>query len=302
MNSFIRKGFKRPKILFGITCILFLYGAGLLAPFIAPYDYATQDILAAREGPSMAHLLGTDWLGRDILSRIIFSLRTNLIISFATVSTGSLILGVALGITSGYFAGKIDGLIMRIGEVFMAFPSLLLVILIAATVRPRVLDWVRGIEDAWNVTGVVRSGLVDYLVIFGALAAFSWVGMARLVRGQVLFLKEMPYIVAIRSTGASELRIMFRHLLPNAMPPIVVMATMGMGTVVGAEVVLSWLGIGVQPPVPSLGSMIRDGQDISVLRNHPQIILAPVTIVAILIFSWNLLGDGVNDLLNPRAW
>jgi ABC-type dipeptide/oligopeptide/nickel transport system permease subunit len=239
-------------------------------------------------------------VGRDVLSRTIFSLRTNLIITAASVATGSLIIGVTLGLVAGYLGGKMDTLIMRVGEVFLAFPGLLLVILLAATVKPRVLDWVRSFEDTTGIDGLVQWGVADYLVIFGALAAFSWVGVARLVRGQVISLKSTAFIEATRVIGASTWRVMFHHLLPNALPPVIVVVTMGMGAIAGAEVVLSWLGIGIQPPVPSLGSMIREGQDVSILRNAPHLILPPIIVVGLLIFAWNLLGDALNDVLNPR--
>ena len=174
---------RRPKAIFGITVILLLYGGGILASFLAPQGYNEQDLFAVRQGPSMDHWLGTDFVGRDVLSRTIFSLRTNLIITAASVATGSLVIGVTMGLVSGYIGGKLDTLIMRVGEVFLAFPGLLLVILLAATLKPRVLDWVRDFEDATGIDGLVRWGVADYLVIFGALAAFSWVGVARFVRG-----------------------------------------------------------------------------------------------------------------------
>ena len=292
---------RRPKAMFGIAVIVALYGGGLLAPVIAPYSYSAQDLSSVREAPSADYWLGTDWVGRDVLSRVVFSLRTNLIVTAAAVASGSMVLGVGLGLVSGYFGGRTDTLIMRVGEVFLAFPGLLLVILLAATVKPRMLELVRDIEDATGFTGLVRWGLVDYLVIFGSLAAFSWVGMARLVRGQVLALKEREYVEAARAVGASSARVVLTHLLPNVLPPVVVVATMGMGAIAGAEVVLSWLGIGIQPPVPSLGNMIRDGQSVTVLRNHPHMLLAPVVVVGLLVFAWNLLGDALNDVLNPRV-
>ena len=291
---------RRPKALFGITVILVLYGGGILAPWLAPYEYNEQNLYSVRQGPSAKNLLGTDFVGRDVLSRTIYSLRTNLIITVTSVVTGGLIFGVTLGLVSGYIGGKTDTIIMRAGEVFLAFPGLLLVILLAATVKPRVLDWVRNFEDATGINGLVQWGVADYLVIFGALAAFSWVGVARLVRGQVIVLKATSFVEATRVMGASSRRVMFRHLLPNALPPVIVVVTMGMGAIAGAEVVLSWLGIGIQPPVPSLGSMIREGQDVSVLRNTPHLILPPIIVVGLLIFAWNLMGDALNDVLNPR--
>ena len=292
---------RRPKAVFGIAVIVLLYGGGILAPLLAPYGFDDQDLLAAREGPSVEHLLGTDFVGRDVLSRVIYSLRTNLIVTATAVATGSLALGITLGLMAGYFGKRVDTVVMRVGEVFLAFPGLLLVILLAATVRPRVLDWVRSLEDATGIYGLAQWGIADYLVVFGALAVFSWVGVARLVRGQVIQLKAMPFVEASRTTGATAPRLILRHLLPNALPPVIVVVTMGMGAIAGAEVVLSWLGIGIQHPVPSLGSMIREGQDVSILRNQPHLILPPVVVVGLLVFAWNLLGDALNDVLNPRA-
>lgn len=291
----------KPKAVFGIAVIMLLYGGGVLAPLLAPYGYDDQDLLATRQGPSIEHPFGTDWVGRDVLSRVIYSLRTNLVVTFTAIATGSLLLGVGLGLLSGYMGGRTDTIIMRTGEVFLAFPGLLLVILIAATVKPRVLEWAWELEDALGLRGLVRWGFVDYLVVFGALSAFSWVGMARLVRGQVLALKETQYVEAAMAVGASTRRILLVHLLPNALPPVIVVATMGMGAIAGAEVVLSWLGIGIQPPVPSLGNMIREGQSVTVLREHPHLLLPPVMVVGLLIFAWSLLGDALNDVLNPRA-
>ena len=297
----LKRLLRKPKALFGIVIIVLLYGGGVFAPLIAPQGYNDQNLLEVRQGPSWDHPLGTDFIGRDVLSRVIYSLRTNVIVTITAVATGSLVLGVGMGLVSGYLGGRTDSVVMRVGEIFLAFPGLLLVILIAATVKPRILEWVRDFEDATGFHGLVRWGLVDYLVVFGALAAFSWVGMARLVRGQVLALKESQYVEAARAMGASARRIMLVHLLPNALPPVIVVATMGMGAIAGAEVVLSWLGIGIQPPVPSLGSMIREGQSISILRDHPHLLLPPVVVVGLLIFAWNLLGDALNDVLNPRA-
>jgi ABC-type dipeptide/oligopeptide/nickel transport system permease subunit len=190
---------------------------------------------------------------------------------------------------------------MRIGEIFLAFPDILLVILIAATLKPRVTAWISQVEQSTGIEGIVRLGFVDYLVVFGALAIVSWVGMARVVRGQVLSLKQSQYVRAARGLGASHLRIIFRHIFPNLLPPVIVMVSTGMGAIAGSEVMLSWLGLGVQPPVPSLGVMIFDNGNIGVLRTTPYLILIPVAVVAIIIFAFNLLGDALNDAFNPRG-
>lgn len=288
----------------GLVCliiILLLYGAGLLAPWIAPYDYDEQDLGRALQSPSLNHPFGTDRLGRDMFSRVLFGVRTTVIVTIAAMAAGGLLLGLILGLVSGYFGRLADGLIMRIGEVFLAFPDILLVILIAATLKPRVTEWVLRLEETTGVSGIVRFGLVDYLVVFGALAIVSWVGMARVVRGQVLTLKQSQYVLAARALGASHLRIIFRHIFPNLLPPVIVLVSVGMGSIAGSEVMLSWLGLGVQPPVPSLGVMIWDNGNIAVLRTNPYLLLFPVGIVAIIIFAFNLLGDALNDALNPRA-
>jgi ABC-type dipeptide/oligopeptide/nickel transport system permease subunit len=288
----------------GLVCliiVLLLYGAGLLAPWVAPYDYDEQDLGRTLQSPSWEHPFGTDRLGRDMFSRIIYGVRTTVIVTIAAMAAGGLLLGIVLGLVSGYFGRFADGLIMRIGEVFLAFPDILLVILIAATLKPRVTDWVLQVEQTTGIGGIVRFGVVDYLVVFGALATVSWVGMARVVRGQVLGLKQSQYILAARALGASHLRIIFRHIFPNLLPPVIVLVSVGMGSIAGSEVMLSWLGLGVQPPVPSLGVMIWDNGNIGVLRTNPYLLLFPVTVVATIIFTFNLLGDALNDALNPRA-
>ncbi len=284
-----------------LAIIILFYFSGLFAPWVARQSYTTQNIMEAKQAPSLAHPFGTDRLGRDYYSRVIWGIRTTVIVTIASILTGSLLLGLFLGGISGYFGGKIDAAVMRVGEIFLAFPGLLLTILIAATVKPRVVEMVRDFEDFSGIKGIVSSGFVDYLVIFGALAAFSWVGMARLIRGQILYLKESQFVDAARAIGASPWRIIFRHLLPNAISPVIVSVSMGMGSIAGSEVVLSWLGIGVQPPNPSLGALIWENGNISVLRTDPHLLLFPVLAVAIIIFTWNLLGDALNDVLNPRT-
>jgi ABC-type dipeptide/oligopeptide/nickel transport system permease subunit len=235
-----------------------------------------------------------------MFSRVIYGIRTTVIVTIAAMAAGGLLFGIALGLISGYFGKWADSLIMRIGEVFLAFPDILLVILIAATLKPRFMEWIRSFENS-SVESIIRLGFVDYLVVFGALAIVSWVGMARVVRGQVLSLKSNQYVTAARALGASNLRIIFRHIFPNLLPPVIVMVSVGMGSIAGSEVILSWLGLGVQPPVPSLGVMIFDNGNISVLRTDPHLLLFPVITVAVIIFAFNLLGDALNDALNPRT-
>ena len=291
-----------------IVVIAVMYLAGIFTIFRSPtpYGYNDQNLRAeaVKQGPSLSHPFGTDRLGRDLLTRVIYGLRTTVIITIAAMLTGSLFLGIGLGLISGYFGRWADSIIMRVGEVFLAFPGLLLVILIAATVKPRVKDWVEGWApslESFTGIDIIQLGIVDYVVIFGALAAFSWVGMARLVRGQVLYVKQSQYVEAAIAMGASTRRILVSHVLPNIISPVIVVVSIGMGATAGSEIILSWLGIGIQPPTPSLGVMIFENGNISVLRTDPHLILFPVLTVTVLIFAFNLLGDALNDALNPRT-
>ncbi|NQU96713.1 MAG: ABC transporter permease, partial [Chloroflexi bacterium] len=241
-----------------LTVIVLLYLAGIFAPLIAPHDYSETNLLRTQEGPSAEYLLGTDRLGRDILSRVLWGVQTTVIITLIGIVTGSLVLGVTMGLAAGYFRGRVDAVIMRFGEVVAAFPDVLLIILLAATLRPRIVEWAWGIEDAFGIGGLVSSGVVDYVVVGVALLPLSWFGMMRLVRGQALWLREAQFVDAARAIGVSTPRMLFFHLLPNALGPIIVTATFGLGAVAGSEVFLSFLGLGVQPPHPSLGVMIAD--------------------------------------------
>ena len=288
---------------FGVTCLVIIaimYGSGILAPLVTPYDYNDQDLSITKQSPSLSHPFGTDRLGRDNLTRIIYGLRTTVIITVVTLVTGSLALGITLGLVAGYFGRFIDTLIMRVGEVSSAFPEIFLVLIIVSTFKPPITRWVREVEDLVGFD-IVSLGVVDYLVLSLALAIFSWFGMARLVRGQVLQARENQYVEAARSIGASTPRILLRHLLPNVMSPVIVTVSAGLAAVAGSEVLISFLGIGIQPPTPSLGLMIFENGSISVLRSDPHLLLFPVLTLSLLLFTFNLLGDAVADAFNPRA-
>ena len=283
-----------------LTIILLMYGSGILAPLVTPYGFNDQDLSITKQGPSISHPFGTDRLGRDIFTRIVYGLRTTVIITVVTLVTGSLLIGISLGLLAGYFGRFIDTLIMRVGEVSSAFPEIFLVLIIISTVKTPVTVWVRKIEDIVGFD-IVSLGVVDYLVLSLALAIFSWFGMARLVRGQVLQVRENQYIEAARGIGVPTSRILMRHVLPNVMGPVIVMVSAGLAGVAGSEVLLSFLGIGIQPPTPSLGLMIFENGSISVLRSNPHLLLFPVLTLSMLLFTFNLLGDAVNDAFNPRA-
>ena len=283
-----------------LTIILLMYGSGVLAPLVTPYGYNDQDLSITKQGPSISHPFGTDRLGRDILTRIIYGLRTTVIITVVTLVTGSLALGITMGLLAGYFGKWIDTLVMRVGEVTSAFPEIFLVLIIISTLKPPITDWVRGIEEIVGID-IIRLGVVDYFVLSLALAIFSWFGMARLVRAQVLQARENQYVEAARAIGASTPRILTKHVLPNVMGPVIVMVSAGLAGVAGSEIFLSFLGIGIQPPTPSLGLMIFQNGSISVLRSDPHLLLFPVLTLSLLLFTFNLLGDAVNDAFNPRA-
>ena len=287
----------------GVAClavILLMYGAGIFAPVVTPHAYNDQDLTNVKQSPSLAHPFGTDRLGRDIFTRIIYGLRTTVILTVVTLTTGTLALGITLGLVAGYFGRMTDTIIMRVGEITTSFPEIFLVLIIVLTVRPPMVEWMRGVEDTLGIQ-FVHLGVADYFALSLGLALFSWFGMARLVRGQVLQAREEQYVDAARSIGCRTPRLLFRHLLPNVSGPIIVLVSASLGGVAGAEVFLSFLGIGIQPPVPSLGLMIYENGSLSVLRTNPHLLMYPVGTLAVLLFTFSLLGDAVNDAFNPRA-
>jgi ABC-type dipeptide/oligopeptide/nickel transport system permease component len=296
----LRRLLRRPVAVVALTVIAVVYLAGIFAPVIAPYGYSEPDFDNTLSGPSWEHPLGTDRLGRDLLSRVIWSAQTTVIISAAATLAGGLALGVALGLLSGYLGGRVDSLIMRLADAFYSVPTLLLLIIINATFRERVVDFFGEVESLTGIGGIVGRGIPDYFLVFGALSIFGWVGMARMVRSQVLSLREADFVLAAAASGASTARILFRHLLPNVGNIILVALTFLLGAAALAEVGLSFLGIGVQPPRPTFGAMIFQGSGLTNLRAHPILLLVPAAVVASLMLSFNLLGDVLMDILSPR--
>ena len=289
----------RKKIaVLALIFIAIFYFCGLFAPLVAPHSYTDQNLDSVYQGPSLAHPLGTDALGRDVLSRVIWASRTTVIVTIATLVTGGLVLSVSLGLLAGYMGGMVDTIIMRVGDVFFALPGLPMLILINASLKTRVanLAWIKDLQDLLRV-----NGLADYVTIFGALSLFAWVGGARVIRSQILALRETEYVEAARAMGASTWRIIFRHLLPNVSNIIIVSLSAGLGAIAGTEIALTWFGVGVHPPTPSFGAMLFEGGSIRTLQVHPQLLLVPAGVVAALIFAFNLLGDALTDVLTPRA-
>jgi ABC-type dipeptide/oligopeptide/nickel transport system permease subunit len=253
--------------------ILLLFAAALLAPVIAPYHYAQQNLDLRLLPPGPRHWLGTDEYGRDILTRLLYGARVSLTVALV-VEGIELLFGATLGMLAGYFGGKLDSAIMRLTDMMFAFPDILLAILITSILGPSLFN------------------------VFLALALVGWPGMVRLVRSQVLRLREEEFIHAARARGASHARILVRHLLPNALGTMIVAATVGMGWVILAESTLSFLGIGVQPPFPSWGSMIKDAWLFR--RANPVMTLWPALTLALAVTAFNFLGDSLRDWLDPR--
>ena len=284
-----------------LSFIILMYGGALLSPLVTPYDYRAIDLGRTREGPSLAHPFGTDRQGRDMLTRVIFGLRTTVIITITSLLGGTLVLGIIFGLLSGYMGRWVDSVIMRTGEVTSSFPDILLLLIFVASLRPRLLPVVQNFEDATGIDWIIRLGVLDFTIISVGLAIFGWFGMARLVRGQVLQARESQYTEAALVMGASTARILRVHVLRNILSVLIVSISASLAGVAGAELVLSWLGIGVFPPTPSLGRMLFENGSVQVLRNHPHLLLFPIGTVTVLFFCFNILGDAVNDAFNPRA-
>jgi ABC-type dipeptide/oligopeptide/nickel transport system permease subunit len=255
---------------FGVAVILVLVLSAIAAPLLGRYDPAAIDLQHVLERPSGSHWFGTDAQGRDVWSRLLYGTRVSLLVGLASQGL-SLVIGVALGLTAGYRGKWTDEIIMRLADVTLAFPSLLLLIAMAAAFEP-------SLTVVCLVIGIV-----------------GWAGMARLVRGQVLVVRELEYVQAMRAIGARDTRIVWRHVLPNVFGPVVIAATLGIAGAIMAEAALSFLGLGVQPPTPSWGAMIADGRDLSQLRGAPWTSLAPGLAIGAAVLAFNLLGDALRD-------
>jgi peptide/nickel transport system permease protein len=281
-----------------LAFIAVFYFCGLFAPVVAPQSYTDQDLDNVLQGPSWGHPFGTDRYGRDMLSRVIWASRTTVVVTVATLATGGIILAVGLGLLAGYLGGKVDTAIMRLGDMFFALPGLAMMIMINATLGDRVreMGWLKTLEEVLKI-----DGFPDYVLVFGALSLFFWVGGARLIRSQVLALRETEYVLAARAMGASTWRIIVQHLLPNVSNIIIVSLSASLGSIVFTEIALTWFGVGIQPPTASLGAMLWEGGSIRTLQVNPHLLLVPGAVVAMLIFSFNLLGDALTDILTPHA-
>lgn len=258
---------------FGAILTVALLIIAIAAPLIAPFDPNVQDTSRRLESPSRSHLLGLDDLGRDVLSRIVYGARVSLRVGFSVVLIASII-GIVAGAISGYYGGAVDAVIMRLTDILLAFPGILLAIALVAVLGP-------------SLNNVIL-----------ALATIGWVGYARLVRGQVLKVREMEFVTAAKALGARSGRVIALHVLPNVINPVIVMATLGLAGAILSEAALSFLGLGVQPPTPSWGAMLTSGRRYLGLANH--LAIFPGAAIMLAVMGLNFLGDGLIDALDPK--
>lgn len=276
--------------LFGIGLLMLL---ALLAPLLAPSGFATQDLAHVRETPGRQYLLGTDQLGRDILSRLMYGARVSLAVGFV-VQFLILAIGVPVGLVAGYFGGKVDTLLMRFVDVLYAKPNLLFVIIIMTFLRAKFQQGNAGLLQPLKGFNEATGGLLG---VFIGLGLVSWLTVSRLVRGQVLSHKRKEYIEAARCIGAGHARIITRHLLPNTLAVIIVATMLGIPGAILYEAGISFLGLGVNPPTPSWGSMIADG--VEQIRSYPHMLIAPALALSLTVLAFNFVGDGLRDALDP---
>ncbi len=272
-RRFWRVFLSRKVVIFGAVIIFALIVTAIFAPFIAPYDPYAQNLSESLQSPSRAHLLGTDPLGRDELSRIIYGTRVSLLVGIVSVGVAAVI-GMLLGLVAGYFGGFINTIIMRFIDALMAIPPIMLALAIAAA---------------------LGGGLSNVIISLGVSLIPT---QARLMRGQVLTVKQADYVTAGEVIGASNIRIMFSHIFPNCLSPLIVLITLNLGVAILAEAALSFLGIGIRPPGAAWGSMVNDGY--RYLLSNPILSFAPGFAIMLVVLAFNFVGDGLRDALDPR--
>jgi peptide/nickel transport system permease protein len=266
--------FRRNRLaIAGGMIVLSIVVIALFAPILSPYDPSFIDVETILIGPTQGHPLGTDELGRDVLSRMIWGSRISLMVGFVAVGI-SILIGILIGAVSGYYGGWVDDVLMQFVDIMLSIPTFFLILAVIAFVGPNI----------WNV-----------MIVIGVT---SWMGVARLVRGQFLALNEMDYVTAARALGAKDGRMIFFHILPNAMSPVYVSAILGVAGAILIESALSFLGLGVQPPTPSWGIIIASGKDM--IEIAWWLTLFPGLAILITVLGYNLLGEGLQDALNPR--
>ncbi|GAK11961.1 oligopeptide ABC transporter permease [Geomicrobium sp. JCM 19039] len=272
----VTKFFQNKLAVFGLIMLGIIVGAAVFAPLIAPHDPNYQTLIARLHEPSAEYWLGADQLGRDLFSRLLYAGQMSLLVGFAAMAS-STIIGASLGAIAGYFGGLIDSIIMRIVDVLISFPNIFLLITLVALFRP---------SPFWLV------------VVFGSL---GWMGTARLMRGEILSLKRREYVLAARTLGLPKWRIIFNHIMPNAIGPLIVSATLAIGSFIIAESTLSFLGLGISPPTATWGNMLSSAQNLTIFQTAWWYPLFPGLMIFITVLSFNFVGDGLRDALDPRV-
>ncbi len=268
------KRFRKNKLaVSGALMVIFLFGVAIFAPWLAPYDPGQINVKKVLEGPSMEHPFGTDQLGRDVLSRMIYGSRISLLVGFVSVGIACLV-GVFLGALAGYYGHWVDNLLMRLVDIMLCFPTFFLILAVIAFLEPSI----------WNI-----------MIVIGLT---GWMSVARLVRAEFLSLKERDFTLAEKALGAKDWRIIFHHILPNALAPVLVAATLGVAGAILTESALSFLGIGVQPPTPSWGNILTAGKDN--IQIAWWLSLFPGLAILLTVMAYNLLGEGIRDAIDPR--
>ena len=290
----IRRLLRNRAAVVSTVIILLLILAAVLASWIAPYPFARQNLVVTDQPPGAGHLLGTDALGRDELSRLIYGARISMSIAVVTVAI-VLCVGLPVGMLSGYYGGTIDLLLMRLIDVFYSIPFYVLLILLQTYFLAKLPGIRSGPLVVLRDLNSVSGGLVG---VFLGLSLFGWLNVARLARGQVITAKEQDYVLAARAIGAPDRRIVWHHLFPNTLAPVIIMAALLVPGFIIAEAGLSFIGLGAQPPVPSWGIMLADG--VAAIESYPYQTIFPALAIAITLLSFNFLGDGLRDALDPR--
>ncbi|ANL44360.1 MULTISPECIES: ABC transporter permease [Rhizobium] len=290
---------RRNKLaVFGLIVVLILAFTAIFGPYLTPYDYLSQDLNARNALPSMSHLFGTDDLGRDVFSRVVFGTRTAFLVA-VIVTFFAVLIGLTLGAVAGFFGNPFDRAIMWLTDVTMSVPNLLLVVVINASLKSPITRWMEA-RYLETLNPFYRQTIwVDFILVFGSMALISWPPYARLVRAQVLSIRSRPYITAAQALGLSNWVIIKRYVVPNALGPLIVSVSAGLGTAMVLESAFSFLGVGVNPPTPSWGNMISDG--LRVWQHYPHLLAAPAAVLGLASVAFSFLGDGLNDALNPRG-
>ena len=282
----------------GLVIIVVLAFAAIFGPYLTPYDFLSQNLDARNLSPSFAHWFGTDDLGRDVFSRVLYGTRTAFLVA-VVVTAIAVAIGVVLGAIAGFFGGFFDRAIMWFTDMTMSVPNLLLVVVINASLKTPLSQWMEAQYLATYNPFFRETIWIDFILVFGSMALISWPPYARLVRAQVLSIRSRPYITAARALGLTNGIILKRYVVPNAIGPLIVSVSAGLGTAMVLESAFSFLGVGVNPPTPSWGNMISDG--LRVWQHYPHLLAAPAIVLGLATAAFSFLGDGLNDALNPKG-